>query len=97
MVAARERQGIRLAGTGAICNGDMDVRLVRRHVPLDRRARRRLATAADGRRVLTARGHDRVLRLARTIADLAGRDAVGAEDVDEALGFRLLDPTRVAA
>ena len=97
IVAARGRQGVRLAGTGAICNGDMDVRLVRRHVRLGRSARARLALAADSRRALTARGHDRVLRLARTIADLAGRDAVGPDDVDEALGFRLLDPTRAAA
>jgi magnesium chelatase family protein len=97
VVAARERQRARLAGTGATCNADMDLRLARRHVRLGSAARRHLLAAADGGGVLTARGHDRVLRLARTIADLAGRDAVGPDDLDEALGFRLLDPTRAAA
>ena len=38
---------------------------------------------------LTGRGHDRVLRLARTIADLAGRDDIRANDLDEALAYRL--------
>jgi len=38
---------------------------------------------------LSGRGHDRVLRVARTIADLAGRPAVEAEHLDEALGYRV--------
>jgi magnesium chelatase family protein len=46
---------------------------------------------------LSGRGHDRVLRLARTIADLAGREDVGADDVDEALGYRAAAPALVAA
>jgi magnesium chelatase family protein len=52
------------------------------------RARARLLEG-HARRTLTGRGHDRVLRLARTVADLAGRERIEAEDVDEALGFRL--------
>jgi magnesium chelatase family protein len=40
------------------------------------------------RLALTARGHDRVLRVARTIADLEGADTVGAEHLGEALQFR---------
>ena len=46
---------------------------------------------------LTARGHDRVLRLARTIADLDGRDRVEAHDIDEAVGYRLAPESRAAA
>ena len=46
---------------------------------------------------LSGRGHDRVLRLARTIADLGGRDRVVAADLDEALGYRLVPPQLVAA
>jgi magnesium chelatase family protein len=46
---------------------------------------------------MSARGHDRVLRLARTIADLDGRDAVGAADVDEALSYRMSTAWRAAA
>ncbi len=39
--------------------------------------------------ILSGHGHDRVLRLARTLADLDGRDRIDAADVEEALGFRL--------
>jgi magnesium chelatase family protein len=88
VVAARARQAARLAGTGAFCNADMDGRLTRRHVPIDARVRGRLVGIADGD-LLSGRGHDRVLRVARTIADLAGRERVEAEDVDEALGYRV--------
>ena len=46
---------------------------------------------------LSGRGQDRVLRLARTIADLAGSEEVEEEHLDEAIGYRLSDPLRVAA
>jgi magnesium chelatase family protein len=46
---------------------------------------------------MSARGHDRVLRLARTIADLDGRDAVETSDVDEALSYRMAAVGRLAA
>jgi magnesium chelatase family protein len=46
---------------------------------------------------MSARGHDRVLRLARTIADLEGRDGVRASDVDEALSYRMSSAWRAAA
>jgi len=96
VLAARERQRARLAGSGALCNGEMDGRLTRRHVLLGGGAVQRLLASA-GAGALTGRGHDRVLRLARTIADLAGRDPVLDEDVDEALGYRLPAPGLVAA
>jgi magnesium chelatase family protein len=88
VTAARERQRERLAGTGALSNSEMDARSTRRHVRLEGRARSRLIEG-HARRALTGRGHDRVLRLARTVADLAGRDSIHPEDVEEALGFRL--------
>ena len=65
----------RLAGTGALCNGDMDGRLTRRDVPLDGPLTGRMLAARD-RLALSGRGHDRVLRVARTIADLDGRDGL---------------------
>ena len=46
-----------------------------------------LATTAPG--TLSGRGVDRVLRVARTIADLDGRERVVGDDADEALGYRL--------
>jgi magnesium chelatase family protein len=88
VVAARERQRARLAGTDALCNGDMDGRLTRRQVPLDAVLAARLL-AVRGTANLSGRAHDRILRVARTIADLADRDQVTVTDLDEALSYRL--------
>ena len=96
VVAARKRQLARLAGTGTLCNGDMDGRLTRRQVPLDARLGARLLAVRDRIR-LSGRGHDRVLRVARTIADLEGRDALAERDLDEALSYRLDTWQRIAA
>lgn len=85
---ARERQVRRLAGEQATCNGEMDGPLTRRSVRLELGAARRLREG-HLRLGLSARGYDRVLRVAQTIADLAGRDTVATEDIDEALGYRL--------
>ena len=88
VAAARERQGRRLAGSEALANADMDTRAARRHARLDGAARS-LLLAGHRRGALSGRGHDRVLRIARTVADLAGRERVNADDVEEALGYRL--------
>ncbi len=88
IVAARLRQQVRLAGTRALCNGDMDGRQTRREVPLDEALTARMREARLGVN-LSGRGHDRVLRVARTIADLDGRDALARSDLDEALSYRL--------
>jgi magnesium chelatase family protein len=65
----------------------MDGRLVRRHVRLESEAERVLAKAYDAG-TLSARGRHRVLRVARTIADLAGSDIVRTRDVLTALSLR---------
>jgi magnesium chelatase family protein len=65
-------------------------------VRLDRRLRARLLDGHAGVD-MSGRGHDRVLRLARTIADLAGRERLLAEDIDEAVGYRLSGAWRAAA
>ena len=96
VLAARERQLARLEGTGAVCNGDLDAHTTRQHVRLGPGVYDRLHTVACAGS-LTARGHDRVLRLAATIADLAGADRVKAEHVDEALSYRLGTRVAVAA
>jgi magnesium chelatase family protein len=96
VVAARERQLARLVDAGALCNAEMDPRQTRRLIRLGPGAGDRLA-AASVTGALTARGHDRVLRLARTIADLEGADRVAAVHVDEALSYRLGTAVAVAA
>jgi magnesium chelatase family protein len=88
VAAARARQQVRLAGTVALCNGDMDGRLTRRQVPLDEALTTQMIAARE-RLQLSGRGYDRVLRVARTIADLEGRDEVADSDLDEALSYRL--------
>jgi magnesium chelatase family protein len=87
VLEARRRQRTRLEGAGAMCNADMDGPLTRRHVAVDRKVRSRLLRVPDPE-LLSGRGHDRVLRVARTIADLAGRRRLHADDLDEALGYR---------
>ena len=89
VLEARERQAHRLEGTGALCNAHMDASLVRRFAALDVEGADRLA-AAYRQGVLSARGRERVLKLARTVADLAGCANVTAAHVGEALGFRTL-------
>jgi magnesium chelatase family protein len=96
VVAARERQLTRLAGEEARSNAEMDGPGTRRFVPLRGAARARIAAGRE-HGDFSARGHDRVLRVARTIADLDGRDRVTADDVDEALAYRVDDPLAVAA
>jgi magnesium chelatase family protein len=88
VIAARERQRARLRGTAALCNGDMDGRLTRRQVCLDAALTGRLLAVRD-RLNLSGRGHDRVLRVARTIADLDGREQIAERHLDEALSYRL--------
>jgi magnesium chelatase family protein len=84
VIDARDRQARRLGG-GA--NAGMTVAELRAHATPDLAGERLLRRAYETGRV-SARGHHRVLRVARTIADLAGRDRVTAPDVSLALGFR---------
>ena len=96
VAAARDRGRARLDGTAAHCNADMSGPLTRRVVRPSREATASLVGLSQGAE-LSGRGHDRVLRVARTIADLGGRDEVAPSDVEEALGYRLSPFELVAA
>jgi len=87
---ARESQRKRGPSAGARLNAEIGSRLLRRLCPIPADAQRLLATAMT-RLGLSARGHDRVVRVARTIADLAGAEAIAAEHCAEALQYRGLD------
>jgi magnesium chelatase family protein len=87
VVAARERQSRRYAGLGVTCNAQMTPRMVRELVGATPSALRLLYELHD-RDGLSARGHHRVLRVARTAADLEGSGVVGPEHVAAALAHR---------
>ena len=85
--AARERQRIRFEGTDVICNSDMRVAEVRQFCKLDE-AGDSLVRQAMSQLNLSARGYHRVLKLARTIADLAGSEGIQSVHLAEALQYR---------
>jgi magnesium chelatase family protein len=91
VVAARERQARRFAGGRARCNADMGAAELRAHCQLDG-AGQALMKAAVRQLNLSARGYHRVLKLGRTIADLAGAEAIGPAHLAEAIQYR---PRRV--
>ena len=84
---ARERQAARLRAEGVRVNAEMDARMLASHARLGARAE---AVLAGARRqgLISARGEHRTLRVARTLADLAGRERLRAEDVSAALAMR---------
>ncbi len=89
VAAARQRQEDRFADVAeARVNADAEGAVLERIAAPDAEGRAMLARAAD-RLSLSARGYHRVLRVARTIADLAGAETVLAPHVAEAISFRL--------
>lgn len=88
--AARAVQSARFAGTDTTCNAYMTPAQIAAYCPLDA-ACDALMEAAFRRMGLTARSHDRVLRVARTIADLDGVADIAAEHLAEAIQYRNTD------
>jgi magnesium chelatase family protein len=91
VAVARKRQGDRFAalGVGARVNADAEGALLDEIATPDAAAKAFLLKAAD-RFKLTARGYHRILRLARTIADLEGDATISQPHIAEAVGYRLM-------
>ena len=84
---AREIQKTRFAGTGVSCNAYMTPAMIGQFCQLDEAGERLMQNAFD-RMGLTGRSHDRILRMARTIADLEGSEAILPQHLAEAIQYR---------
>jgi magnesium chelatase family protein len=91
VAAARAVQTARKAETGARTNAELDGDWLEKYATPDEPGRKLLMQAAEAMR-LSARGYTRMLRVARTIADLAGAEQVGRIHVAEALSYRRVAP-----
>jgi magnesium chelatase family protein len=78
------------AERGIHTNSGMTPRLIKKHCQLDAESGMALDHAMQNMN-LSARAHDRILKVSRTLADLAGRESIGMEDVCNAIQFRTLD------
>jgi magnesium chelatase family protein len=96
VVTARAIQRTRFAGALPTCNAEIPSNAVRRYCALHDDAMRLLAHAS-AKRQFSARALDRIARVARTIADIAGSDHITAEYVAEAIAYRSLERLGAAA
>ncbi len=85
--AARERQRARFKGTALTCNADMGPAEIRQYCQVDE-AGKSLLKAAMQQMHLSARAYHRVLKLARTIADLADSEHIQTAHIAEAIQYR---------
>lgn len=91
--AARAFTNERLRAAGdkeGILNANMPSEMMRRHCTMDSEASELMRDAFESLG-LSARGHDRVLRVARTVADLDGAETINADHISEAIMYRSLD------
>ncbi len=89
VIAARASQNERYRSAGLRTNAELTPSLMLTHCELDAAARR-LLDASIRKMALSARGYDRVRKVARTIADLTAAESIGSDHVAEALQFRML-------
>lgn len=91
VIAARKMQHVRFAGKPKVtCNARMGPRELKQHCELDEPTRDLLKHAMTEYN-LSARAYDRILKVARTIADLRGAEKIGSDDISEAIQYRSLD------
>lgn len=92
VISAREQQRERFRGEGIFSNASMTTRHIRQHCRIDAECERMLESAM-ARLGLSARAYDRILKVSRTIADLAGSAEIRPAHVAEAVSYRSLDRT----
>ena len=90
VIRARQIQSERFRGLGIHTNSMMNSKMLRDYCPLDDRSRA-LLERAMAQLNLSARAHDRIIKVARTIADLAGEENIGVAHISEAITYRTLD------
>jgi magnesium chelatase family protein len=90
VIEARTIQAERFQGERTTLNGRMTPRQIRKHCKLDKGADALLKTAME-EMGLSARAHDKILRVARTIADLDRSPGIQAHHLSEAINYRTLD------
>ena len=90
VVAARKIQTERFADCRIVCNAQMNSRQVRTFCRLDEVGQNLLRDSVN-EMGLSARAHDKVLRLSRTIADLDDAADIGTSHINEAVNYRMLD------
>lgn len=91
VISARGIQAARFSNDeGIYCNAQMSSKMLRKYCAVDE-AGQQLLKAAMARMNLSARAYDRILKVARTIADLAGSERVQTEHLAEAINYRNLD------
>jgi len=97
VLSARDRQRARLADHGLRTNAELTPRVLRETCSLTGDAEKALVRLYETRRTMTGRAIDRLIKVARTIADLDGDEAISAGCIYEAAGFRALDNDPQAA
>ena len=90
VIAARQIQRTRFEGTGIHCNAMMNSSMLRSFAPLSKGCSELLERAMTHLN-LSARAYDRIIKVARTIADLGGSDTIEPQHISEAIGYRSLD------
>ena len=90
VIEAHERQEKRFEGTGIHFNSEIPASEIGTYCPMDTGAAALLENAFE-RMSLSARGYHRIIKVARTAADLSGCDRIGMQHVSEAILYRTID------